>query len=376
MIPVFETCNHPARVFHRAPLPVWTVSDGTVIVLTQTPNSVQRVSPGWDSKLVPDCFPSLSMEPAQLEDCGLAILGALRTTADLAIFLADDSRKDCASVQNVTSGVPVRLLRRGETMVNTARLVLACVLGSAVAGAQPPSSPADEDRLVAVRAAETPIPLKRLAANVLYDQKPVWTFPLKASRGQHWKPVLSVALGTAALVVSDPYAEPYFHRSGFGTYKTGPLRGRNTTLAITMTPLAFYLTGLGTHSTHARNTGLLAAEAVADTQLLSFVMKHAVGRLKPSDIPANGNYRDTWFKYKGSLTNGGSFPSGHAASAFAVATVISARYREHRWIPWVAYGAATFIALTRLPDQAHFPSDIFFGAVTGYGISRFVVLGR
>ena len=83
-----------------------------------------------------------------------------------------------------------------------------------------------------------------------------------------------------------------------------------------------------------------------------------------------------WFKYKGSFTNGGSFPSGHSASAFAVATVIAEQYRQHRWVPWVCYGTAAFLSLTRLPAQAHFPSDIFIGGVLGYTISHFVVLGR
>jgi membrane-associated phospholipid phosphatase len=32
------------------------------------------------------------------------------------------------------------------------------------------------------------------------------------------------------------------------------------------------------------------------------------------------------------------------------------------------------IALSRLPDQAHFPSDIFMGAALGFSISHFVVL--
>ena len=81
-------------------------------------------------------------------------------------------------------------------------------------------------------------------------------------------------------------------------------------------------------------------------------------------------------KYKGGLTNGGSFPSGHSASAFAVATVISERYRGRLWIPWVAYGAATFLSLSRLPDQAHFPSDIFIGAALGYSFAHFVVMRR
>ena len=56
-----------------------------------------------------------------------------------------------------------------------------------------------------------------------------------------------------------------------------PLRGRNSTLAITLTPAAFYLTGLAKHR-HSQNTGLLVAEAVADTQIVSFAMKHAFGR--------------------------------------------------------------------------------------------------
>ena len=217
----------------------------------------------------------------------------------------------------------------------------------------------------------------QLAKNVLHDQKPIWTFSWKAVRGKHWKPVLAVVVGTVGLVALDPYTEPYFHdQSRFSGYKTGPLRGRNTTLVETLTPVAFYVAGLAKHSPHARNTGLLAAEGLVGAQVVCFVIKQAVGRLKPSDIPPDGNLRDTWFKYKGGLTNGGGFPSGHSASAFAVATVISERYRGHRWIPWVAYGAATFLSLSRLPDQAHFPSDIFIGAAIGYSISHFVVLRR
>jgi membrane-associated phospholipid phosphatase len=243
--------------------------------------------------------------------------------------------------------------------------------------AQPPETQqTGADRLLEP-APETAIPLKRLPWDILHQQETVWTFPAKTVRGQHWKPVLAVGLITAGLVALDPHTESYFHdRVGFSTYKTGPLRGRNSTLAITLTPAAFYLTGLAKHRRHSQNTGLLAAEAVADTQIVSFAMKHAFGRLTPSQIPPHGDLTDTWFQYRGSFTNGGSFPSGHAASAFAVASVIAGRYRAHRWVPWVAYGTAAFLSLTRLPDQAHFPSDVFFGAALGYGVGHFAVLGH
>jgi hypothetical protein len=259
-------------------------------------------------------------------------------------------------------------------------LILACIFGSAAIVAQQPSlvEPQPEGSLTALAVgAETAISPVQLAENILHDQKPIWTFPERVVRGQHWKPVVAVALGTAALVALDPDTEPFFHDpSRFGSYKTGPLRGRNTTLVEVLTPVAFYAVGRAKHGSHARNTGLLAAEGLIDAQIVCFVMKEAVGRLTPSDIPPGGSLSDTWFKYKGGITNRGSFPSGHSASAFAVAAVISARYRGHRWVPWAAYGAATFLALSRLPDQAHFPSDIFIGSALGYSISHFLVLGK
>lgn len=261
--------------------------------------------------------------------------------------------------------------------------ILACFIWSTAAAPQQPdaaknpAAPSSEPSTADDEHTERAISPKLLVPNILHDQKPIWSFPLKVAEGRHWKPVLGLTLATAGLVILDPYSEPYFrNNSGFNTYKTGPLRGRNTTLAITLTPVAFYLGALTKRDRFAQNSALLAAEAIADTQIVSLAMKAIDGRLHPSDIPPHGNFRDTWFKYKGTFTNPGAFPSGHACSAFAVATVFANRYRHHRWVPWLAYGTATFVALTRVPDQAHFPSDIFAGAVFGYTISRFVVLRK
>jgi hypothetical protein len=221
------------------------------------------------------------------------------------------------------------------------------------------------------------VSLRRLVPNILEDQKPIWSFPLHVVKGEHLKPTLIVAGATAALVALDPHDEPYFrNNSGFKSFKTGPLRGRNTSLGITLAPAGLYLAGLAKKDSYAETTALLAAEALADTQILSLGMKGIDGRLHPSDIPVHGDFTHTWFKYGGTVFNPGSFPSGHATSAFAVASVFSARYGRRRWVPWVAYGLATFVSLSRIPDQAHFPSDVFAGAALGYAVSRFVVLPR
>jgi membrane-associated phospholipid phosphatase len=105
------------------------------------------------------------------------------------------------------------------------------------------------------------------------------------------------------------------------------------------------------------------------------VAKAMTRRLRPSDIPVNGNYNDTFFQnHKGTLGAGSSFPSGHAMMSFSVATVFARRYRQHRWVPYVAYAVATAISFSRLTSGAHFPSDVLFGAVTGFAIARFDVL--
>jgi membrane-associated phospholipid phosphatase len=224
---------------------------------------------------------------------------------------------------------------------------------------------------------EDEVSVKGLVPNLVRDQKPIWLFPFRVLEGKHLKPTLILGGMTALLVALDPHDEPYFRNSsGFNAYKTGPLRGRNTTLGITFFPAAFFVGGIVAKDSYANNGGLLGAEAIADTQIVSLVMKQIDGRLHPSDIPPHGDFSHTWFKYPGGVLNAGSFPSNHAASAFAVAAVFSGRYREHRWVPWVAYGIATVISLSRVPDQAHFPSDVFAGAAIGYAIGHFVVLSH
>lgn len=62
-----------------------------------------------------------------------------------------------------------------------------------------------------------------------------------------------------------------------------------------------------------------------------------------------------------------SFPSGHSAVSFAVATSASLSYPE--WyviIPSMTWASATAIA--RIWHGMHFPSDIVVGAVVGTGV--------
>lgn len=216
-----------------------------------------------------------------------------------------------------------------------------------------------------------------IVSDVAHDQKTVWIFPPRVARGERWKPVLALVAATSALVALDSRDTPYFRRTPNFRGFNKTFSGVNTGILEGTLPLGLFLVGRARHSSSTQKTALLAAEGLADAEIVSEMMKNVDRRLRPSEIPPGGDFTHTWFKAGGGvLITRGSFPSGHAIGAFALATVIAERYRRHRWAPWLAYGLAGTIAFSRVTLQAHFPSDVFAGAALGYSISRFVVMRR
>jgi PAP2 superfamily len=224
---------------------------------------------------------------------------------------------------------------------------------------------------------ERPISWKRFIPNALCDQKTIWTFPFHLVEGDHLLATSAVVGVTAGLVLLDPSTTPYFRRTtSFHTFNQ-VLSGNNTTWAIGLIPVSFYGLSLLRKDSYGQHTFMLAGEALLDSELLTTVMKDASRRVQPVGIAPNGNFANTWFSQNGTWWRGiGSFPSGHTIAAFSIATVFAERYRNHRWVPYVAYGAAALIGFSRVTLSAHFPSDVFLGAALGYSISKFTVLGR
>jgi membrane-associated phospholipid phosphatase len=251
--------------------------------------------------------------------------------------------------------------------------------GCPLLGAQeaPQTAAADETpQNSAAAGAEREVSWGKLPRNFLQDQKDIWLFPVQQlGRGRNWLPTLAVMGVTAGLIVADPHDTPYFRRTQRFEGFNDAFSGRITAGEIAAVPAAFLIVGHFRHDSYAEKTALLAGEAYADSAIVDIVMKAATRRLRPSDIPPSGRFSDTFFRSHVSPTGiNTSFPSGHAAAAFAVATVFSHRYRQHRWVPWVAYGVAGAISFSRITNQAHFPSDVFLGAALGYTMTKFDVL--
>ena len=116
-----------------------------------------------------------------------------------------------------------------------------------------------------------------------------------------------------------------------------------------------YLWGCATNDPHKQEAGILSGEAALDALLVSTGLKYATGRERPG---ANA--------YHGRFGQGGdSFPSSHAAGAWAVASVLAHEY-PGPLTKIFAYGAATAISVVRIQGKQHFPSDVLVGSGIGW----------
>jgi membrane-associated phospholipid phosphatase len=106
-------------------------------------------------------------------------------------------------------------------------------------------------------------------------------------------------------------------------------------------------------------TGQLAVTAILGAQAVTFGIKIASGRQRPG----NTFDADTFRPF---APGGGhdSLPSAHTSSAFALAAVL-ARRCEHPWVPWLSYGGAGLVGISRLYRDDHWASDVVLGALVG-----------
>lgn len=95
------------------------------------------------------------------------------------------------------------------------------------------------------------------------------------------------------------------------------------------------------------------------------IIKHIIGRPRPTKVDEGINTLGP------SLSPGyDSFPSGHAASSFALAAVLSAVYPKGRYI---FYSIAAIAGVSRIYLDSHFASDVLAGAMLGIAVGIFFV---
>jgi membrane-associated phospholipid phosphatase len=113
-----------------------------------------------------------------------------------------------------------------------------------------------------------------------------------------------------------------------------------------------YVVGRATNHRHVSHLGMDLLRAGIEDGALTLAMKKAVGRKRPTGECC-------------------AFPSGHASSTFAAATILE---RHLGWLAAVpTYAVASYVATSRLHENRHWFSDVVGGATLGLIVGRTVV---
>jgi membrane-associated phospholipid phosphatase len=130
-----------------------------------------------------------------------------------------------------------------------------------------------------------------------------------------------------------------------------------------------YIYGRVAGNDRLASTALTAAKAACITSLYVEIAKQLAHRHRPyQDEPS---MHDRWDGPFSSLRYT-SFPSGHSAFAFSIASVIASEYQETVWVPVLAYTLAGGTALSRIYNDKHWSADVLIGSAFGIACGRFL----
>lgn len=124
-------------------------------------------------------------------------------------------------------------------------------------------------------------------------------------------------------------------------------------------PVAMALASWMKHDKDLLKDALYVGTSVAGAFVVTYGMKYLVDRQRPYD-------RWPGRVYPYSHESSPSFPSGHTASAFALATSLSLKYPKWYVIAPSALWACS-VGMSRMNEGVHYPSDVLAGAAIGAG---------
>lgn len=105
--------------------------------------------------------------------------------------------------------------------------------------------------------------------------------------------------------------------------------------------------------------GMRSVQALVAADALATLFKFGLGRQRPDaggepDVFRPGQWNHDYF----------SFPSGHTAHVFALASVLDGT-TDAAWVPWLVYPTAAAVGASRIVKKKHWPTDVIAGAAVG-----------
>lgn len=167
------------------------------------------------------------------------------------------------------------------------------------------------------------------------------------------------------------FEQPAVHRNARVAGAASVIRSLGDPGAFALTAGTF-IVGRVAHQSGLADVGLHSAEAVAFGGATTNVLKFVIGRARPREMAGRDAF--AFHPWRG-ISDYASFPSGHTTAAFAAASAVSAELscstfaqmhtRIGRVAPFLLYGAAALVGVSRMYHDAHWASDVIAGAGIG-----------
>ena len=118
------------------------------------------------------------------------------------------------------------------------------------------------------------------------------------------------------------------------------------------------------HPEYRRYIAVFLAASIV-TAIIVAVSKHTTGKLRPGLTEG----KVTFLPFLEGWGRGDNicFPSGHTTQAFVLATFMACLYPRLRVFYYVV---AAITGASRIVTTAHWPSDVYGGAILGYGVTK------
>jgi PAP2 superfamily len=174
---------------------------------------------------------------------------------------------------------------------------------------------------------------------------------LPSKENLYW--TLAGGAGALAIHPADDNINAYFLDAGSGVknfFKPGAVLGQSYTLFAAAGTV--YAIGRLGDKPHVSHTGMDLIRALIVSEAIVETLKYTTRRERPDQSGKS------------------SFPSGHAADTFAFATALERHLNWKFFVP--AYAFSSYVAMSRLPANRHWASDVVFGSAVGIIAGRTV----
>lgn len=146
-----------------------------------------------------------------------------------------------------------------------------------------------------------------------------------------------------------------------------PISDKSILFTATLIPVTLFTVSRVNNNYYDENSSALLTLSEGLSIGITYGLKNIVKRKRPFENLSNVHYDGNKF-----LLDYYSFPSGHSAISFSIATSLTLRYPDKPVLITGVYLYSTLISFGRIYLGVHYPSDVLAGMIIGSGSAAII----